>query len=374
MRTPAALLLAACLVSGGCGPAPGAGGQADFAVLAQAADGYARARPGQLLDFPRDHGAHPDFRIEWWYLTANLEGDDGQDYGAQWTLFRSAARPPGSFETANPWQNAQVYMAHFALTGPDGHRAFQRYARGGVHGGEARAGASARPFSAWLDDWALSSTGSAWLPLEVRASQDNNALQLALDSDRPLVLQGEGGFSQKHPGGSGSFYYSHPFLQARGELMIDGRRVPVAGDAWLDREWSSQFLQADQAGWDWFALHLDSGEKLMLFQLRGTARGEKAGDNFRHGILISPDGGKKTLDPERIDLQVRGRERVAGRLLPLAWQIHLPEIERSFTVKALRPDQWMDVDFPYWEGVVTVSGKEPGSQGMGYLELTGYTE
>jgi len=90
--------------------------------------------------------------------------------------------------------------------------------------------------------------------------------------------------------------------------------------------------------------------------------------------LISPDGGKKTLDPERIDLQVRGRERVAGRLLPLAWQIHLPEIERSFTVKALRPDQWMDVDFPYWEGVVTVSGKEPGSQGMGYLELTGYTE
>lgn len=374
MRTPAALLLAACLVSGGCGPAPEAGGQADFAVLAQAADGYARARPGQLLDFPRDHGAHPGFRIEWWYLTANLEGDDGQDYGAQWTLFRSAVRPPGSFEAVNPWQNAQVYMAHFALTGPDGHRAFQRYARGGVHGGEARAGASARPFSAWLDDWALSSTGSAWLPLEVRASQDNNALQLALDSDRPLVLQGEGGFSQKHPGGSGSFYYSHPFLQARGELMIDGRRVSVAGDAWLDREWSSQFLQADQVGWDWFALHLDSGEKLMLFQLRGSTRGEKAGHNFRHGVLISPDGGKKTLDPERIDLQVKGRERVAGRLLPLAWQIHLPEIERSFTVKALHPDQWMDVDFPYWEGVVTVSGKETGSQGMGYLELTGYTE
>ncbi len=374
MRRPAALLLAVCLVSGGCGPAAETDGQADFALLAQAADGYARARPGQLLDFPRDHGAHPDFRIEWWYLTANLEGDDGQDYGAQWTLFRSAVRPPGSFETANPWQNTQVYMAHFALTGPDGHRAFQRYARGGVHGGEARAGASAWPFSAWLDDWELSSTGPAWLPLEVRASQDNNALQLVLDSDRPLVLQGEDGFSQKHPGGSGSFYYSQPFLQARGELRIDGRRVSVAGNAWLDREWSSQFLQADQAGWDWFALHLDSGEKLMLFQLRGSAAGEKAGHNFRHGVLIDPAGGKKTLDPERIDLQVKGREKVAGRLLPLTWQIHLPEIQRSFTVKALRPDQWMDVDFPYWEGVVIVSGKEAGSQGMGYLELTGYTE
>ena len=112
----------------------------------------------------------------------------------------------------------------------------------------------------------------------------------------------------------------------------------------------------------------------LLFQLRGSATGEKAGHDFRHGVLISPDGGKIKLDPERIDLQVKGRGKVAGRLLPLSWQVHLPEIQRSLTIKALRPDQWMDVDFPYWEGVVTVSGEDAGSRGMGYLELTGYRD
>ena len=133
------LLLITAVTLVACEPAATPAGGSDFAVLAKAAEGYVQARPGRVLDFPRDHGAHPDFRIEWWYLTANLQGADGRDYGAQWTLFRSAVRPPGSLAAANPWQSEQVYMAHFALTWPDGHRAFQRYARGGLHGDEARA-------------------------------------------------------------------------------------------------------------------------------------------------------------------------------------------------------------------------------------------
>jgi len=369
-----ALVLFAALTLGACEPAKIPPGSSDFAVLAKAADGYAQARPQRALEFPLDHGAHPDFRIEWWYLTANLRGTDGQDYGAQWTLFRSAVRPPGSFAAANPWQSEQVYMAHFALTWPGGHQAFQRYARGGTHGAEARAGAVAEPFAAWLDDWTLASSGTEWLPLEVRATQDGHAVHLVLDTDLPLVLQGEAGFSQKHPNGAGSHYYSQPFLQASGELHIDGRRIAVSGKAWLDREWSSQFLQSDQAGWDWFALHLDSGEKLMLFRLRGSPGAEQPGGDYRHGVLVSPDGGKQLLDPHLIQLQVLQREEVFGRLLPLAWRIELPEIARSMTVVALHPNQWMEVDFPYWEGVVTVSGDDAGSRGIGYLEMTGYTQ
>lgn len=340
--------------------------ESDFAVLAQAAEGYAQARSGQLLNFPRDHGAHSDFRIEWWYLTANLEDVEGNNYGAQWTLFRSAVRPPGSFEAVNPWQSEQVFMAHFALTTPDGHRAFQRYARGGEHGEEARAGVTVEPFSAWIDNWSLASIGPAWLPLEVRAAQDDYALRLSLDSDRSLVLQGEGGFSQKHPNGGGSHYYSQPFLQASGQITLAGRPIVVHGKAWLDREWSSQFLQPDQAGWDWFALHLDSGEKLMLFRLRGDD------ENFRHGVLIAANGSKQPLEPSRIEFKVTGNAQVANREIPIRWRIGLPEIDRSLSIEALHPNQWMDVDFPYWEGVVTVDGPDAGDSGVGYLEMTGY--
>jgi predicted secreted hydrolase len=374
MNRPAAILLCSALLLGACEPAPTPAGRSDFTVLAQAAEGYAQARPGRTLEFPRDHGAHPGYRIEWWYLTANLKGEDGRDYGAQWTLFRSAVRPPGAIKAANPWQSEQVYMAHFALTGPDGHRAFQRYARGGLHGGEARAGAVAEPFAAWLDDWTLASSGAEWLPLEVRAAQDGHALRLALDSEQPPLLQGDAGFSQKHPNGGGSHYYSQPFLQAVGQLRIDGRVVAVHGKAWLDREWSSQFLQPGQAGWDWFALHLDSGEKLMLFRLRGASESGEAGGGYRHGVLISPGGQKRPLDSERIELRALRRENVAGRPLPLEWRVRLPEIGRTLTVAALQADQWMDLDFPYWEGVVTVSGSDAGSRGIGYLEMTGYTE
>lgn len=345
--------------------------EGDFAVLARAEEGFAQARPGHALQFPRDHGAHPDFRIEWWYLTANLQDAAGRDYGVQWTLFRTAIAAPGERTGANPWQDAQAYMAHFALTTPDGHVAFQRYARAGKHADIAQAGVTAAPFAAWLDDWELRSTGDGWLPLRLQAAQHPYAARLTLSSDRPPVLQGDGGFSQKHPQGGGSHYYSQPFLAAEGELVVDGERLAVSGEAWLDREWSSQFLQPDQSGWDWFALHLESGEKLMLYRLRQRA-GSIEDRGHLYAVLVAADGTKSVLDPAQVGLEALGTERVAGRELPLAWRIRLPEIGRDMAVRALHPQQWMDVDFAYWEGVVRVSGEGPGNRGRGYLELTGY--
>ncbi len=372
MRRPALVLffLVAALEAG-CNSADQTFRDNDFAVLAQSAEGYAEARPDQALKFPRDHGPHPGFRIEWWYLTANLQDTSGKPYGAQWTLFRLAAQPPGLHEAKNPWQSEQVYMAHFAITTPRGHSAFQRYSRGGEHGDAARAGVNAMPFTAWLDDWSLQSTGSDWLPMEVRARQDNHAIRFDLEGTGPLVLQGEEGFSQKHPNGGGSFYYSQPFLQVSGEVVVDGTAIPVTGQAWLDREWSSQFLQADQSGWDWFSLHLETGEKLMLFQLR-RQEGKSSSEDYRHAVLITSDGGTVSLSPDQIGLEVLEEAAVAGRLLPLHWRIEIPQIGRDLEIEALHPDQWMDVDFPYWEGAVTVSGNGPGNRGRGYMELTGY--
>ena len=364
-------LLPALLMVAGCGVNEAPEQTSDFAVLAQSAEGYTSARPGYALEFPRDHGPHPDYRIEWWYLTANLQDSNSRHYGAQWTLFRVAVQPPGAHQPGNAWQSSQVYMAHFAITSPEGHVAFQRYARGGEHGGISRSGARNQPFAAWIDDWVLSSTGSDWLPMAVRAQQGNYSISLELASDKPLILQGDAGFSQKHPAGGGSFYYSQPFLTASGELELDGQRIPVSGLAWLDREWSSQFLQGEQVGWDWFSLHLESGEKLMLFQLRQRPGDFQTG-TFRHGVLISPQGGKTLLKPEHIIFQVLERTPVAGRNLPMRWRIELPQIERILEIGALHNDQWMNVDFPYWEGAVTVNGSGPQNSGRGYMELTGY--
>ncbi|MFT7288976.1 MAG: putative secreted hydrolase [Halieaceae bacterium] len=375
----------------------------DLATLAASAKGFRQASAATGLEFPRDHQAHNDYRIEWWYLTANLDDESGQPYGAQWTLFRIAQRPEGEDSNdTNPWQSPQVYMAHFAISTVTEHHAFQRYARGGSHGGQARAGVALEPFRAWIDDWFLRSATlqeidatveesqtpvpradtntkrvaskstpptQAWLPLEVYARQDNYSLSLALSSDQPMVLQGDAGFSRKHPNGGGSHYYSHPFLAAEGELLIDGKKVRVSGQAWLDREWSSQFLQADQSGWDWFALHLDSGEKLMLFRLH-EADSETA--NYRHGVLISPQGEKRDLDPSAIRFEVVERTSIQGRDLPTRWRIALAELDRELLVTALHPQQWLDVDFPYWEGAVTATGGSPGESGRGYLEMVGY--
>jgi predicted secreted hydrolase len=280
--------------------------------------------------------------------------------------------PPDEMPQLTGAQGAQLFMAHGAVTTPTGHFSFQRYARGTEAGAPARSGVTAQPFSAWLDDWVLESTGDDWLPLQVRARQDDVGFDLQLQSEQPLVLQGIEGFSRKHENGGGSYYYSQPFLKASGELSIDGQKISVSGNAWLDREWGSQFLQQDQSGWDWFSLHLDSGEKLMLFQLRNQP-GKEPASNYIHGVLIDPAGVKTPLNPDLIRLDVMETSVVSGRTLPMKWRIELPQIQRQFIVRALHENQWMQVDFPYWEGVVTVRGDGPVNSGRGYMELTGYS-
>ena len=260
-------------------------------------------------------------------------------------------------------------MAHMAITLPDRHVAFQRYARGGDHDGVVQAGRDGRCPSppGWTTGaWpAPGPIGCRWICLPGRTI---TSCTCGWRATALWCCRVKAGFSQKHSAGGGSYYYSQPFLEVSGYLVLGDEVVKVSGQGWLDREWSSQFLAPDQGGWDWFALHLDNGEKLMLFRLRPLDGGE----DFRHGVLIAPDGGKQSLDPAQIHFDVLEETTVAGRRLPLRWRIDLPGIGRSLEVGALRPDQWMDVDFPYWEGAVTVAGSGPENSGRGYMELTGY--
>src|SRR3954466_14326043 len=253
-----------------------------FAGLGREASGFASVVPGRALRFPADHGPHPDYRIEWWYLTANLVDATGAACGLQWTLFRQALAPGPQQEG---WANQQIWMGHAAVTRADTHRYSETFARGGI----GQAGVEAAPFRAWIDAWdmrGLDGMSDATIaPLDLAASGPDFSYALRLNAERPLVLQGVAGYSKKSERGQASYYFSQPFYTASGTLTVDGKPLQVTGSAWMDREWSSQPLASDQTGWDWFSLHLDSGEKLMLFRLR-----QNDGQNYFSGNWIGPEG------------------------------------------------------------------------------------
>lgn len=318
-----------------------------FAGLGGGGTGFALPDRSPLT-FPRDHGAHPGFRIEWWYLTANLTDEAGRDWGAQWTLFRSALRADDPA--------AQVWMAHAALTGPEGHRFAERLGRGGAAG---QAGVTL-PFEAWIDEWELK--GAPEREMTVTAGGADFHYELRLVATGPLVLQGEAGYSVKSAAGQASRYYSQPFLKVTGEIETPDGRHSVTGTAWLDREWSSQPLAADQGGWDWFALTFDDGARLMAFRLRGTKV-------FTSATWIEADGAATPLPDGAIVAEAVDWHEVQGHRLPLRWRLDLLAKDLSVEVRALYPEAYMDVLFPYWEGPVAVTGNRTG---RGYLELTGY--
>jgi predicted secreted hydrolase len=332
-----------------------------FAGLGMNADGFAAVIPGKTFAFPGDHGPHPDYRIEWWYLTANLADSHGIGYGAQWTLFRLAIKPG---EQQEGWANQQIWMGHAAITRADTHRYSEAFARGGV----GQAGVEAKPFRAWIDSWEMRGLDrmrdAAVAPLEITASGTDFSYALRLDTDRALVLQGDAGYSKKSERGQASYYYSQPYFKVTGRITIDDKPADVTGQAWMDREWSSQPLASDQTGWDWFSLHFNSGEKLMLFRLRQTD-----GNNYCSGNWISRDG--KTAQVESADINVTPTTstEIEGRKIPTAWRVAIPALALAIECVPLNARSWMGTSFPYWEGPISFRGSHAG---LGYLEMTGY--
>ena len=332
-----------------------------YAGLGTDAEGFARVtRPAHLV-FPRDHAPHPDFRIEWWYVTANLAGPDGTPYGAQWTLFRQATRSgPGG----DGWDSSQIWMGHAAASSADTHRSAETFARGGI----GQAGVTLDPFHAWIDDWEMTGRAApgedALARLALRAGGDGFAYDLALTATPPPVPQGDAGFSVKSDLGQASYYYSQPFYTVTGRLTLDGTDIAVTGRAWLDREWSSQPLAPGQQGWDWFSLHLDDGAQVMLYRFRAEET-----PPYLAGTWIDAAGHPTPLRPDQITAEPRATAEVAGRTIPVAWSLAIPDFGLAVDTTALNTQTWMDTAFAYWEGPVTVTGSHSGT---GYLEMTGY--
>lgn len=342
----------------------GARGQG-FAELGTSADGFAVPKPGVPLEFPADHGQHPDYRIEWWYLTANLKGEDGKDYGAQWTLFRSALAPGRK----DGWSSPQIWMGHAAITTADRQFVAERLSRDGIE----QAGVTAAPFAAWIDDWrmqlrtvpdaAMSSASDDLSAMSVNAAGKDFSYRLSLDAVGPVVAQGQKGYSVKSPAGQASYYYSQPFYTVTGSITLPSGEVKVTGQAWLDHEWSSQPLAADQTGWDWFSLHLQSGEKLMGFRLRDGGAG------FTSATWIAADGTASPMMPGDLRLTPTATTDIDGRDVPTQWRLEIPKRKFDVTTTPLNSRAWMKTLFEYWEGPISFEGTH---QGIGYLEMTGY--
>lgn len=333
---------------------------------------FARALAAYTFQFPRDHGPHPLFRNEWWYFTGNLRDHLGRRFGYELALFRIALTPH-AVARQSEWGTNQVYMAHFALTDAGGQRFqfFERIARGAA----GLAGARAEPFAIWLENWGVHAGRQDPHTWRLTAAADDIAIDVTLAPEKPIVLQGDRGLSQKSDEpGNASYYYSIPRLATRGHVTIGDRRHAVQGTSWLDREWSTSALGSEQVGWDWFALQFDDGTDLMYYQLR-----QQDGRNDPHsqGVLIGAKGGARRLQAGDVQIEVIRRwQSPRGGSYPAAWRLSVPSEQLTLDVTPVLADQELAVSVRYWEGAVDVAGTRAGRRldGVGYAELTGYAE
>lgn len=356
-----------------------------------------KADPDYRMSFPQDHGTHDQFDIEWWYLTANLQDEAGDPYGLQWTLFRfKNSRPRSSQAEGNnsssslknspitlnestvsldkKWHNDQIYMAHASIHSLDTHWFSEKFARGGV----GNAGLTALPLNLFIDDWQwLNSDGDTGLfPSTLTFSATDTSKPNAeasatftLNQTGPLVQHGDNGFSVKSNNGHASHYYSAPFISIEGELTqaidtVTTAPIKLKGQAWFDKEWTSQLLDTGTQGWDWLSLHLDDGNKIMAFRMR-----LKNQDDYVTGSYITSTGEQIVLQPGDLTLQPVSVKKVDGRQLPLIWKLIIPSKKIDLTISTLKDKQWNNAAVPYYEGMVKIEGSHGG---VGFLELTGY--
>ncbi len=343
---------------------------------------YPVVHPGASLSFPRDHGAHPDYRTEWWYLTASLEGPQGP-LGLQITFFRS--RTPYGRENPSRFAPEQLVLAHAALAIPENGSL--------LHDQQAwREDAVVAQFSDADTDVAIGLPARRWSI--VRSASDQYQISVKADQFQfdvtatppstmaTPVLQGEEGFSRKGPNIlQASYYYSRPQLLIEGEYQTDGAPVSVAGTGWLDHEWSSELLDSQASGWDWVGLNFKDGSALMAFQMRAKS-GEPLYTTARH--VTVEDGIRKESDHKAQFSALRYWEssRTDGRY-PVSFRLQTGNLD--LTIEPLFDDQELDsrgsTGVIYWEGMVQVwhsrdvdqDGSGRGQPvASGYLELTGY--
>ncbi|MFL6606094.1 MAG: lipocalin-like domain-containing protein [Steroidobacteraceae bacterium] len=381
---------------------------------------FALAIGPRTFSFPEDHGPHPQFRHEWWYLTGNLDSAGGERFGFELIFFRFGLAPPGAVgsgatagtlagggtatgegaatggtvglgvgrsDRVSAWRTRQAYLAHFAIT--DVARREFRFAHRYSRDALGLAGAQAQPLRVWLDDWTFgqaadiggasnapghvsSATGAPWT---LHAQDQGYELTLELQPLNQPVLNGEQGLSRKaSERGAASYYYSIPRVAVRGKLLRAGVSSDVQGLAWLDREWGSGSLGASEQGWDWFALQLRDGSSFMFYALRNR---DGTRDSHSAGTWVDPAGRVQALSTDQVMIDVRDHwVSPRGGRYPSRWRVRVPSVRLDIEARPILANQELGTKPRYWEGAVDVSGTQGGhdASGRGYVELVGYAE
>jgi predicted secreted hydrolase len=340
--------------------------------LQPAAAQYQSALPGYRYEFPRDHFDHPDFQTEWWYYTGNLTASDGHRFGFELTFFRQAvSRDPVS---QSAWDTRDLYLAHLALSDLDGGVFF--HTEHINRAGPGIAGVDQSTLRIWNGNWQITWNGS---DQTLRAIDDRFSLALQLHPEKPPVINGENGVSQKAEApGRASHYISLTRLKTSGMIALNGETYQVSGLAWMDHEFFTNQLEDNQAGWDWFSLQLADNTELMLFQLR---RKDGSIDPSSAGTFVDTEGKSHHLARTDFTLTPLGdswKSPATSAMYPVRWKIFVPklgiELEAGTALKSQEltgPSKWLP---NYWEGAITVSGHKESLplKGVGYLEMTGY--
>jgi predicted secreted hydrolase len=336
---------------------------------------YRRALPGYEYEFPRDHGAHPDYKLEWWYYTGHLFTDAGRSFGYELTFFRFGMDQVADNPSA--WNVRDLHVAHFALSEPeanDDSQRFRFYERVN-RGGPGIAHVSEETLDVGNESWTARLDGDV---MKLRAYADGILLELELRSDKPPAIHGIDGVSQKADGvGQASHYYSMTRMETSGLVSIDGDAQIVTGESWMDHEFGTSQLAPEQVGWDWFSLQLDNGQELMLYQIR---RSDGGIDHNSSGTVVAEDGPTRHLTSEQfsVDSFRSWESPETGAVYALDWAVEIPGENTRLRVTPRMDGQEMatirSTGFPYWEGSVQVEGTWRGEPvlGQGYVELTGY--
>jgi predicted secreted hydrolase len=337
-----------------------------------AAGQYKTAQPGYRYEFPRDHFDHPEFQTEWWYYTGNVKSADGHPFGFELTFFRQAVNRDAA--KTKSWDVHDLYLAHLALSDLDG-RAFYHTERTS-RAGPGLAGISATDGRIWNGNWQVQWQGT---DQELQAFDAHFGLQFALRSDKPPVVNGENGVSQKAEGsGRASHYISLTRLNANGRIELNHETFEVTGLAWMDHEFFTHQLQSNQIGWDWFSIQLDDKTELMLFRIR---RKDGSADPYSAGTFVDTTGTSAHLRSSDFTLEPLGdtwTSATTHAVYPERWHIAIPKLGIELEAKTPLASQELigsnELAPSYWEGAVGFVGTKQGTPiaGVGYLEMTGY--
>jgi len=328
--------------------------------------------------FPRDHGAHPNFKTEWWYFTGNLQdaqpGTPARKFGYQLTLFRQGIQ----FTPAQPtshWAVRDLYFGHFTISdlAADQFHVAERVSRGAL--GEAKAAPDRMDVA--LGPWTIQQEG-ANEPIHLAAREPDMEIIFEEHPLKPLILEGVGGLSRKADGiGEASYYYSYPRLATTGQLRVGDKTYAVSGLSWFDHEFSTSSLGKDQVGWDWFCIQLENHEEIMLYAMR-----DKSGaiDPVSEGTWVKADGTSERILPGSFSIAKNGAWRSPhnGAIYPAGWHIMVPGHRADLTVTPAMADQELHLTkmstLDYWEGACSIKGSVANAPvtGVGYTELTGY--